>query len=70
MPGAGRVGVPETNYSIGNSRRKAVCLHIIDDSYGSALSEFRRRGSQKSSHFVIARSALLPNSFLYSILST
>jgi hypothetical protein len=59
MPGVDRVGVPDTNYSIGLSSRKAVCLHIVDGSYGSALSEFRRRGSQKSSHFVIAKSGTI-----------
>lgn len=59
MPGATRVGIPDTNYSLVTSNRRAVCLHIIEGSAASALSVFKRPSSQKSSHFVVSKAGVI-----------
>lgn len=59
MPDATRVSIPSSNYSTISSARKAVCLHIIEGSVASALSEFKAAGKQKSSHFVVSKAGLI-----------
>lgn len=58
MPSVTKVAVPASNFSVGNSGRKAVCLHIVEGSAGSALHEFQR-ASQKSSHFVVSKTGTI-----------
>lgn len=59
MPGANPVAVPASNFSVGCVTRKAVVLHIVEGSAGSALSEFTREGNQKSSHFVVSKAGAI-----------
>lgn len=59
MPGATRTSIPDTNYSETVNLRLAVCLHIIEGSVSSALSVFKRKNSQKSSHFIVSKAGLI-----------
>lgn len=59
MPIASRVSIPDTNFSQVTSNRRAVCLHIIEGSVASALSVFKAKNSQKSSHFVVSKAGLI-----------
>jgi N-acetyl-anhydromuramyl-L-alanine amidase AmpD len=55
MPDTNAVAIPASNFAVGCVTRKAVVLHIVEGSAGSALSEFTREGKQKSAHFVVSK---------------
>jgi N-acetyl-anhydromuramyl-L-alanine amidase AmpD len=57
MPGA--VRVPSPNFWVGNHSRRAACLHVVQGSFRSALSEFQSSRTQKSAHFTIAKSGAI-----------
>lgn len=62
MPGATRVSIPGSNYTLAVGDRRAVCLHIIEGSAGSALSVFKTvqpKGKEKSSHFIVSKAGLI-----------
>lgn len=67
MPGVSKIAVPASNFSVGNSGRKAAVLHIVEGSAGSALHEFTAP-TQKSSHFVVSNTGAIWQ--LVSVLDT
>jgi N-acetyl-anhydromuramyl-L-alanine amidase AmpD len=54
MPEATKVAVPASNFSAGNSGRKAAVLHITEGSALSAVSWFKNTASGVSAHFIVS----------------
>lgn len=54
MPGATKVAVPASNFSVGNFGRKAAVIHIGEGSASAILGEFTPEGKEKSAHFVVS----------------
>jgi hypothetical protein len=57
MPGVLQVRSP--NFWVGNHDRRAACLHVVQGSFQSALSEFRSSRTQKSAHFTISKTGVI-----------
>lgn len=55
MPGATKVAVPASNFSVGNSGRKAAVLHLTEGNAPGVIARFQNPAQRVSSHFLAKR---------------